>query len=192
MPGITYTAQTPIVQSQAGQTGVVPLRSFSASATCLDGALVVLAGGLIAPAAANVAAGIAGVAAHDSRANYGGEANIGAYSPIDALGISQVGTLLPLSPGQTLVAQILPDDLVIGNLTATTGWVTGGAQQANIGTQVGIAIDGTTGFYVFDPTASNKVGVITTKPNGPFASVGNDAGNLGASVGVTFFGAALV
>lgn len=191
MAGITYTATAPIVQSVAGQTGVVPLRSFTASATCKDGALVVLSGGQIAPATANVAGAIAGVAAHDSRANYGGEATASAYVPQDVFGISQVGTLLPASPGQTLVAQILPDDIVVGNLTATTGWVSGGSQQANIGTAVGIAIDSTTGFAVFDPTASNKVGVITSKPMGPFAT-GGDVGNLGAPVGVTFYGSVLV
>lgn len=198
MAGTTYTAQALQVQSAAGQTGVVPLRSFTASATCLDGALVVLASGAIAPATANVAGAIAGVAAHNSNANYGG-ATVGNATLQGVFGVSQVGTLLPPSAGQTLVAQILPDDIVVGNLTATTGWMSGGAQQAGIGTAVGIAIDSTTGNCVFDPTASNKVGVITLKINGPFAGatiVGGvpvaDGGNLGAPVGVTFYGSALV
>jgi hypothetical protein len=189
---VTYSAQQPIVQSVAGQTGVVPLRSFTASSTCHDGDIVVLSAGAIAPATANVATGIAGVAAHDSRANYGGEANAAAYAPQDVFGISQVGTLLPLSPGQTLVAQIITSDLVVMNLTATTGWVSGGSQQANIGTLVGLAIDGTTGNYVADPTASNKVAIIVSKPLGPFAGGADDVGNLGAPVGLNFLQASLV
>jgi hypothetical protein len=75
------------------------------------------------------------------------------------------------------------------NLTAVTGWISGGTYQAYVGLAVGINIDPVTGFYVMDPNASNKVATIVQKLNGPSAG---DVGDLGARVLVTFTPSTLV
>lgn len=184
---ITYNYQMPVAQGEAGTPGTVQIQSYSPASHINDGAIVVLSSGNIAPAAANAANNIVGIAQHDSNANWGGQSATASFNIQNVLGVSQVGTLLPPSPAQTLVAVIDPPVDVQMNLTATTGWVSGGTQQANVGTSIGLAIDGTTGFYVADPTASNLVAEIIGKVNGPFTMPGNDVGNLAVRVIVRFF-----
>lgn len=184
------SVEMPIAQTPGGANAPTCV-SLTASSHVTDSAFVVLSGGTIAPAPANVAGGIAGIAQHDSNANYGGTtAGAGpVVAPIqNVFGLSQVGTLLPPSPGQTIVAALGSPVLVAINLTSTTGWITGGTQQANIGTPVGLAIDSTTGYYVADPTASNIVAVINGKINGP--SFGTN-GDLGVRVLIAMNAAAL-
>jgi hypothetical protein len=180
---ITMTISTTSVTGEAVAT----------SATLLGGSALVTPG--IVPAAVNVASNIVGIAQHDSNANYGGILN----PPIpprntqlqNVFGVSQVGGLLPLSPSQTIVATLGFGVEVSINLTQSTGWVSGGAQQANIGTPVGLNIDPVTGFYIADPTLSNLVAFVTGKINGPFANPGDDVGNLGTRVRIAFNAAAL-
>jgi hypothetical protein len=170
--------------------------SLPASSHVNDADIVVLTAGAIATATANVAGGIAGIAQHDSNA---------VFAQIDTglqgvFGFFQGAPLLPPDPGYVIVVPLGAPIIVEINLTATTGWVTGGTQQANIGTQVGLAIDGTTGFFLADPTASNKVAVITGKPQGvpaglggagvPFPSKGG-VGDTGARVYVSFISTTL-
>lgn len=167
--------------------------AVATSATLLGGSALITPG--IAPAAVNVATNIVGIAQHDSYANYGGILN----PPIppnnvqiqNVFGVSQVGGLLPLSPSQTIVATLGYGIECAINLTATTGWVSGGAQHVNIGSAVGLNIDAVTGFYVADPTLGNLVATITGKVNGPFANPGDDVGNLGTRVRIVFNAASL-
>jgi len=189
-PGVGGNAIT-IVIATTSVTGEV-----AASAATLAGGSILVTPGII-PAPVNVATGIVGLAQHDSNANYGG--TIIPPAPIqNVFGISQVGGLLPISPSQTLVVTFGFGVALGINLTATTGWVSGGTQQATLGTPVGLNIDPVTGFYVADPTSTNLVAVITGKINGPFASsealypgAGSDVGNLGARVRIVFNLAAL-
>lgn len=175
------SVEMPIAQTPGGSNAPTCV-SFTASSHVHDSDFVVLSGGTIAPAGANVAGGIAGIAQHDSNSAYGGTtAGSGpVVAPIqNVFGLSEVGTLLPPSPGQTIVAALGLPVVVAINLTATTGWQSGGSQQATYATAVGLAIDSTTGYYLADPTASNKVAVVTGKINGPsFGGVGD----LGARV----------
>lgn len=189
-PGVAGNAIT-IVITTTSVTG-----SVAASAGTLAGGSALVTPGII-PAPVNVAGGIVGLAQHDSNANYGG--TIFPPAPIqNVFGVSQVGGLLPISPLQTLVVT-LGFGVTLGiNLTAVTGWVSGGTVQANIGTPVGLAIDPVTHFYLADPSATNLVAVITGKINGPFASsealypgAGSDVGNLGARVRIAFTQASL-
>ncbi len=188
---VTYTAMVPIAVSPAGGTGAINPVNMTPTSPCAEGDIVVLSGSGIAPAAANVANGIVGIAQHDSSLNYGGQSPTSTFNPNLLLGISNVGTLMPASPGQTIVAKLGAPTLVEINLTVSTGWISGGTQQAHLGTPVGIAIDGTTGFYVADPTASNIVATISDKINGPFAVPGGDVGNLGTRILIEFLPAVL-
>jgi len=163
--------------------------TVSASNTTLLGGSAVGPSGL-SPAAANVASGIAGVAVMQSVKNYGGSINQ-QPAPTFAFGFTQEGDnwTLPLDASQTMYASLGgPASLEI-NLTAVTGWISGGTYQAYVGLAVGINIDPVTGFYVMDPNASNKVATIVQKLNGPSAG---DVGDLGARVLVTFYPSVLV
>lgn len=186
----------PIANIPASAVGASSV-SLPASSHVHDGDITVLSAGSIAPAAANVATGIAGIAQHDSNA---------AFAQLDTglqgvFGYFQGAPLVPNDPGYTILVTLGPPIIVEINLTATTGWVSGGTQQANIGTAVGLAIDGTTGFYLADPTATNTVAVITGKPQSVPDGVGppNTQGDLskgfvgdtGARVYVAFNSAAL-
>ena len=170
--------------------------SLPASSHVHDADIVVLSAGSIAPAAANASGSIAGIAQHDSNA---------VFAQIDTglqgvFGYFQGAPLLPPDPGYVIVVPLGAPIIVEINLTATTGWVSGGTQQANIGTAVGLAIDPGTGFYLADPTASNTVAVIVGKPQGvpaglggagvPFPSKGG-VGDTGARVYIAFNAAAL-
>lgn len=184
----TVNIAPPEAVSQAGSTGQPPIRSFTASSTVLADAFVVLSGGNIATATANVAANIAGIAIHNSSANYGGSEQT-APSLTNVFGYSQVNTpLVPATAGQTLVAILDGPVLVEINLSAVTGWISGGTYQANLGTAVGLGIDSTTGFFVADPNASNKVATVVEKIYGPGFG---DTGDLAARVRIQMYPAAL-
>lgn len=179
--------QMPVVQMPGSASSPTTV-SLTASSHVNDGDIVVLSSGQIATATANVSGNIAGIAQHDSNANFGGGTGINV-----TIGSTQVGTgLFPASPGQTIVVPLGSPAIVAINLTATTGWISGGTQQANIGTQVGLAIDGTTGFFLADPTASNKVATIVGIQDGVvLGGTESLAGNLGARVYVAFLSSAL-
>jgi hypothetical protein len=102
------------------------------------------------------------------------------------MGHSQVGTpLVPSSPLQTLVASVGIPNLVEINLSATTGWVSGGTQAVNIGSAVGLSVDPTTGFYVADPTVSNLIATIEDILIGPGFTSGYQSGGPITGVGDT-------
>lgn len=186
----------PIANVPASAVGASTL-SLPASSHCNDGDIVALSAGAVAPAGANPAGNLAGIAQHDSSA---------AFAQTDTslqgvFGYFQGPALIPADPGFLIIVTLGPPIIVEINLTSTTGWVTGGVQQADIGTQVGLAVDGATGYYLADPTASNKVAVITGKPQGvpdnegpPNAQGATSkgfAGDTGARVYISFFSNAL-
>src|SRR6266699_2096299 len=109
---VTYTAMVPIAVSPAGGTGAINPVNMTPTSHCAEGDIVVLSGSGIAPAAANVANGIVGIAQHDSSLNYGGQSPTSTFNPNLLLGISNVGTLMPASPGQTIVAKLGAPTLV--------------------------------------------------------------------------------
>jgi hypothetical protein len=187
--------RAPLIRNSALGTGV-PHENYTPSSHINDADFVTETAGTIASAVAD-AAFVLGIAEHDSNANWGGQAVPPAAQNIqNVLGASNVGLggLVSPSPKQTIVATLGPNIGVEMSLTATTGWITGGAQQANLGTLVGLAIDATTGYYLADPTASNLIGRIFAKPfapNGPFGGGSGFAGDLGARVLVEFLPAYL-
>lgn len=173
----------PNVVSRGGGAGGVLLDSRDVASHCNDGDIVVINGaGAISPAAAN-AATIYGVTSHDSDANYGGVPGNVTPPLLNALGRSIVNTpLFPPDPAQSLVGDLRVNDAEI-NLSAVTGWISGGTYQANVGTLCGIAIDPATGFYVLDPNASNKLFVIDEYLYEPFpGQPANGAGALNVRV----------
>jgi hypothetical protein len=198
MAGLVIPPQIPIVEVQPGN--VSPnTPSYTADSHCNEGDIVTLGGvtaGQIDPAVNNDGSNLLlGIVQMDSLA---------VYTQLDAgyqgvFGATNVNTgLLPAAPGQTMVALFLGNPVAI-NLTSTTGWVTGGTQQANIGTQVGLALVG--GIYLADPTASNKVAYIVQKYIGATTQIVNSAsaqpygpggvGDLGARVYIKFLTSAL-
>jgi len=190
--------QKPIAQTPGSANGLPPMLSLPVSSHCNDADFVTETSGTIAPAGANPTL-IAGIVQHDSNANYGGQLPPpAAYSLNQVFGVSQqnasAGNPSPgfdPSPGYTITATLKNPVIVEMNLTASTGWVTGGTQQANLGTRIGLAIDAGTGFYVADPTASNKIGTVTGKPElpgpgGPFGASPGTNGDTGARVLVVF------
>ena len=188
----TINIAAPAAVLPAGTTGQVPMQSYTVSSHVNDGDFVVLSGGTIATSAANIASGYAGIACHDSNANYGG---LAAVNPPTSAGLQNVfgyggigNLIIPPNEGQTLVALLDAPALVEINVSVVTGWISGGTYQANIGTRVGLAIDGTTGFFVADPNASNKVATIVEKIYGP--SFGN-TGDLASRVRIRMDAAAL-
>jgi hypothetical protein len=82
-----------------------------------------------------------------------------------------------------------------GTYIASGATFTGGTGvDAYIGSLVGLAVDPTTGYYLADPLASNKIGRIFAKPvapNGLFGGGAGTVGDLGARVLVEFLPAAL-
>lgn len=186
---ITVAVQKPVVVLPSSATS--PTNIFLNSTTANnDGDIVVLSSGGIAPATANQAGNIVGVAQCASNSVWQGFAT---PNPTVVFGASNLNSgLFSAQPGQVPVIPLGPPNEVIGNLTATTGWVSGGTQQAGIGTQVGLAIDGTTGYYIFDPTASNLVATIQDVDNSVNSAItggqyqANPTGLLGARVRVVF------
>lgn len=176
----TVNIEAPAAVMPSGSTGQVPQISFTAASHVKDGDFVALSGGSIVPAAAN-AATVAGLASHDSLAQYAGlvSGTIGANDLTNAFGYSNNGSpLVPAQARQTLVSALNAPAIVEINLSVLTGWVSGGTYQANVGTQVGLAID-SSGYFVADPNASNKVAIIIDKIEGPsFGGVGDLAGRV--------------
>lgn len=186
----TINPAVPQVSMPAGSTGQPQIRAYTPASHINDGDLVVLSGGQIASATANVASGIVGFSIQDSKANYGGSSQ--AASTLDQwFGFSQVNT--PLVPGDALLTKVALVDapaLVEMNLTAVTGWVSGGSFQANIGTQVGIAVTG--GVFLADTNASNKVAEIAELVEQPaLGASATGVGDLGSRVRVRFFSSVL-
>jgi hypothetical protein len=142
--------------------------------------------GQIQSAPAATATGLIGIAQHDSNAVYN-QVMTGLQAVFGVSQISPTGGLLPTLPGEVLVVTLGANIIVAINLSATTGWMTGGTQQANLGTQVGLNIDPVTGFYFADPTVA-AVGTITQKVVGPGQG---GPGDLAARVYVSFNPSAL-
>ena len=137
--------------------------------------LVVLSSGTIGRAATNATANIAGLTVVNEYDVFNGTNT----TPYDnqLFGFSQVGTLLPSDPGQIPVYSLVNNQIYLEmNLTNTTGWVTGGSQQVNLGSTVGIFLDATTNLFVLDPTQTNKIFTIYSKPSGPNKGVAGDVG----------------
>jgi len=129
----------------------------------------------------------------------------------DALSAASAGTpvagVIPLTakvPGVdgNAITLAVAHSSTHGTYTRSGATFTGGVGfNANIGTRVGLAIDGTTGYYLADPEASNKIATITGKPfsipdgEGPPNSQGDlskgFSGDTGARVYISFDLAAL-
>lgn len=121
-----------------------------------DASFVQLAAGLIVPAAVGAVTNISGIIQHDSSAVWD-QQDTGLQG---VFGVSQVGTgLFPATTAQALVATLGPPVLAVANLSAVTGWISGGTNQATFGSSVGLNLDAVTGFYYFDP-AQPAVGTI--------------------------------
>lgn len=195
---IGYAAPTVEVPGTNGSPSIQPY-SLATGQTCNDGDIVALAATGIEPIAANYAlATIVGVAQHNSASVFDQQDT----GPQGVFGADNVGTgLLPAAPGQTLVALVAAPAIVEMSLPATTGWISGFTNQANIGTAVGIGLDATTGYYYADDQASNKTGIIVAKRNGPTTQINNGqtlqpvgpggVGDAGARVYVSFDAAVL-
>ena len=180
------TVQKPVAEVVAFEN--VSAQNFPVTGAAFKDAAFVVNNldGTISAAAANVATNIAGIAQHDSTSVL-----TSGTSSRDVFGYFQASPMVSNSNAQVIVVPLGQVPVEI-NLTASTGWVSGGTQQANIGTRVGLAIDGPTGFYVADPTATNKVATVTGKPNNVFTltptgltGAGN-VGDLGARVTIVF------
>lgn len=187
----------PVAQVPASIGSPTPLNLPSSGGTINNADIVVLNGtGQILEAGANPVGSIAGIVQHAGGAVFSGSAT----SLTSSLGYFQSTPLITLSTQEIIVVPLGAPVTVEISLTATTGWQTGGAQQAFIGTRVGLAVDGVTGYYLADPTASNKVATIAGKPFGPnvtFTGTGTptnskgNPGDLGARVYIAFDATAL-
>jgi hypothetical protein len=176
----TINYQPPIAQTEA-QLPSPGVQGLPASSHCNEADIVVLSSGQIAPAAVNVATGIAGIVQQDSNAVF---ADTTSGNLQGVFGSSQINTgLVPGAPIWVLFLPLGPPITVEINLPATTGWVSGGTNQANVGTAVGLNKDGTTGFYYADDQQTNKVAHIVGKVVGPFKG---GVGDLGARVLIAF------
>lgn len=199
MAGNVIPYQPPLAEVP-GPFGAPAVQPFTAHAHCNQWDIVTVGtvtAGQIDPAGDDPAGSIAGIAQMDSQAVFQQD-----DSGIQAVfGADNVNTgLLPAEPGQTLVVVFDPAIPVEINLSATTGWISGGSQQATIGTQVGLALDSTSGFYYADPTASNKVATVVQKAEGPTSTLTGASnstigyggvGDLGARVFIKFLATAL-
>lgn len=162
---ITITASPPSTYLPPGREGGQPIFSAPIGGSHINDASFVKTPTAIVPCVAGDNANICGIIQHDSGAVFD-QQDTGFQG---VFGVSQVGTgLFPQTTAQALVATLGPPVLAVANVTATTGWISGGATQVTYGTAVGLNIDGTTGFYVFDTTQTqvgNVVGVITGDGN---------------------------
>lgn len=182
------TASIPQVSTDYGTTGVGSVGSAPAVGTILDGDLLVQVSGGVSSAGTNVAGSIVGFAIHNSAANFGGSINT-QPGPTFSFGFTQEG-----DPGYPLDASLQKYEKILNaepamNLAADCGWISGGTQQANVGTAFGILIDPATGYPVADPSQTNKVGIITEKIEGPSAGT---VGDTGSRVSVSFYPSVLV
>lgn len=165
---------------QSGSIGGLPAASH-----IHDADVVVLTSGQLATAAVGAHANIAGIALHDSNATFF-DATSGSLQGV--FGFGQQATtgqgLSPQAPGWVLFVTLAPSQIVVEmNLPTTTGWVSGGTNQANIGTAVGLNIDGTTGYFYADDQQGNPIGHIVGKAWGPGLGI---VGDLAARVFVAF------
>lgn len=161
MTGRLFTPTAPVVEVP-GPTGSPAFPSFNTDANgpIPDGYIVALGSvtaGLISSVAPGADALLLGVIQGDSQAVYQQEDT----SIQGVFGADNVATgLLPASAGQIPVALFQKNPVAI-NLPQTTGWITGGTHQANVGTEVGINFNATYGVYYADDQESNKVAYIT-------------------------------
>ena len=140
--------------------------------TPIEGDLLTISGGNISKAAANAAA-LAGMALFASSQIYHAFSNAGSGLNFAA---DQTGTALVPAINQYIgVVQFDNSMEVEISLNQATTLAT-----TLVGTQVGIGLDGTTGFFFADPSAGNKVAVIQKVSGGPDAP----SGRLGLSNGV--------
>lgn len=181
-------ANPPRVYMPGGTTGQVNMDSAPIVGTINDGDFLVRSGNGVAAAGANVAGGIVGIAEHASNKTFGGSINA-QPAPTFAFGFTQEGD--PGFAANDSLEKYARVDSPAGveiNLLAGVGWISGGTSQANLGTLVGLAIDGATGFYVADPTAVNKIGSISGKIVGPSAG---DVGDTGGRVQIAILATAI-
>ena len=143
----------PALNTAGGQ----PIYSATIGGTHInDAAFVKTIAGVIVPCVAGDVANISGIIQHDSSAVWDQTDT----SLQGVFGASQVNTgLFPATPGQALVATLGPPVLALANLSAVTGWISGGTNQATFGSPVGLNLDATTGYYYFDP-AQARVGTV--------------------------------
>jgi hypothetical protein len=198
---VVITANTPGVAGNAITLAIsttsVTGEAVPSGATLVGGSALGLPG-RISPAPANVTGGIVGVAQCSSEMTWQGNPTVGKAYPDSVFGQSNVGTgLFSAMPGQIPVLTLGPPNVVVMNLTPSTGWLAGGTQQATYGTLVGLAIDAATGYYIADPTAPNLVAVIQDVDNSVNNALVNNqyeldpTGILGIRVYVAFLASAL-
>lgn len=201
MAGLVIPYSIPIVEVPSSNVGPI-INPFSESngQTSADGDILLLNNdGTVQSIGSNIATEFLGIIQHVSGA---------VWDQIDTgiqgvFGTTQVNSgLLPADAGQVLVALFSGDAVVAINLSQAAGWITGGSEQVNKGSAVGITKDGTTGIYFADPAASNKVAVVlglcgfpTTQQSFNGATLqpigGGGPGDLGARVYIKFNAAAL-
>ncbi|MDE2097360.1 MAG: hypothetical protein KGL39_08965 [Patescibacteria group bacterium] len=201
---LTIPYLPPIVILPSGNADL-DVVSYPVHSACTANAIVTLGvttAGEIDPASANDSSNkLLGIiqAASTSVYNSDGDAqSVFGTSPFGTSGQALGPSTGPQTP---LVVYMGPPFVVEINLTQATGWVSGGTYQANIGSTFGLAIDATTGFYLADVNASNKVGVIVEKVIGATTQIvtaqaeqpvgPGGVGDLGARVRVTFNASAM-
>lgn len=141
----------------------------------------------VGQAATNVAGSIAGMAINDSNENFyagpGGSTNVGSQSLMGST--NSLPPLTPLEP---------PLDYV---LKLNACWIEMNLRQtipyypSLIGTQVGLYLDATSGWFVADTSQSNKVATIVQQAAG-VPGVQGSYGDLGARVVVQFIASTLL
>jgi len=181
----TINIAQPQVTTAGGPYNSQPaIQGFLAASHIKEGDVVILNGNnTIQTAATNPAAALLGIAVHDSLETWGG--SIQATPALNQVfGWSQVNTpLFPADPATTLIALFTSGGSIEINLASTVGWISGGTTQAVIGTNVGLTIDGPSGYWVVDPAQSNAIATITDRIEGPgFSSYGTGAGDIAARV----------
>ena len=141
----------------------------SGTAIILGSDFVTSAANVLTRAATNAAGSIFGLT------NYGEQQIFGPYGgnpPAiqSVFGYTQASTGGPLIPEDSIDVEVwsgLQNQLFEISLSSTTGWISGGAQQAVFGTTGGILLDATTNLFVFDQTQSNKIMTVWGKAVGP-------------------------
>lgn len=143
--------------------------------------IVVLTSGTIARAATNASANIAGLTSHSELTLWKSDNTKSFDNQPFGFDASNTATF-PADAGQMIVDPLQNIYLDL-NVSNTTGWVSGGAQQVNIGSTGGLLLDATTNLYVFDPTQTNAIMRIYAKIEGPGCGI---VGDLGGRVRVQF------
>lgn len=145
-----------------------------------------------AEGATNLSGNILGVAQHASNENYydGYGGSFTAGTPNSGLGATN--TIAPLTPTEAPLAYIITLDngtLFEFNLNVASG----GWQNSLIGTQAGLTLDATTGWWTVDTTQTNKVCKIVDHRPGVYIgpTTQGNALDAGVRVVVEFLPAAL-